>query len=114
MTVKRVLVTGVYGLIGGEVYLRLLSQPNRYQVYGLSRRRYPSDRSSRNRNLNIPDDRFFLSDMSDMGTMMEAMHGIDIVVHMAADPRQDAPCSDLRCATRHLRKFSHGFLGIFR
>jgi NAD+ dependent glucose-6-phosphate dehydrogenase len=91
MIVKKVLVTGVYGLIGGEVYLRLHAQPDRYQVYGLARRRYPSDRSSQDRNLNIPDNRFFLSDMSDLETLVQAMQGIDMVVHMAADPRQDAP-----------------------
>lgn len=91
MSVKKVLVTGVYGLIGGEVYQRLHAQPDRYQVFGLARRRYPSDRSSQTRNLDIPDDRFFLSDMGDLDTMVGAMQSIDTVVHMAADPRQDAP-----------------------
>ena len=91
MTIKKVLVTGVFGLIGGEVYLSLQAQPDLYQVYGLARRRYPSDRSSHTRNLDIQDDRFFLSDMSDLDTMIKAMQDIDIVVHMAADPRQDAP-----------------------
>ncbi len=91
MTVKKVLVTGVYGLIGGEVYLSLLAQPDLYDVYGLSRRRYPSDRSSMTRDLAIPDDHFFISDMSNLDEMVEAMQDIDIVIHMAADPRQDAP-----------------------
>lgn len=91
MAVKKVLVTGVYGLIGGEVYLRLDAQPERYDVYGLARRRYPSDRSSLSRHLDIPDEKFLLSDMSDLDDMVQAMQGMDAVIHMAADPRQDAP-----------------------
>lgn len=91
MSIKKVLITGVYGLIGGEIYLALEAQPERYLPYGLARRRFPSDRSSRNRNLNIPDERFFLSDLSDLDVLVHAMRGIDVVVHMAADPRQDAP-----------------------
>jgi nucleoside-diphosphate-sugar epimerase len=91
MAVKNVLITGVYGLIGGEVYRHLAAQPERYEVYGLSRRRVPSDRSSPNRNLNIPDDRFVLSNLTDLNVLVEAFEAIDVVVHMAADPRADAP-----------------------
>jgi len=91
MSITKVLVTGVYGLIGGQVYLALEAQPERYQVYGLARRRHPSERVSQSRELNIPDDRFFLSDLSDLEIVVQAMRGIDIVVHMAADPRMDAP-----------------------
>jgi NAD+ dependent glucose-6-phosphate dehydrogenase len=90
MSTKNVLITGVYGLIGGEVYLHLQAQPERYQVYGLARRRHPSERSSLSRRLNIPDEQFILSDMSDLDTLVDAMCGIDVVVHMAADPRLDA------------------------
>jgi nucleoside-diphosphate-sugar epimerase len=91
MAVKKVLITGVYGLIGGEVYLALKAQPERYEVYGLARRRVPSDRSSGDRNLNIPDERFVLSNLSDLDVLVDAMDEIDVVVHMAADPRIDAP-----------------------
>lgn len=91
MSIKNVLITGVYGLIGGEVYLALQSQPDRYRVYGLARRRHPSERSSQSRKLEIPDARFILSDMSDLDTLVAAMRDIDVVVHLAADPRADAP-----------------------
>ena len=91
MAVKHTLITGVYGLIGGAVYRHLVDQPAFYAVHGLSRRRVPSDRSSPNRNLNIPDDRFVLSNLTDLDVLVEAFQDIDVVVHMAADPRADAP-----------------------
>jgi len=91
MPTKSVLITGVYGLIGGEVYLALQDQSDRYLPYGLARRRVPSVRSSRTRDLSIPDERFILSDMSGLDLLVERMQGIDVVVHMAADPRIDAP-----------------------
>lgn len=91
MSIKKVLITGVYGLIGGEIYLALQAHPERYQVYGLARRRHPSERSSLARRLTIPDERFVLSDMSDLEALTDAMRDIDVVVHMAADPRAEAP-----------------------
>lgn len=91
MSLKNVLITGVYGLIGGEIYMAFDAQPERYRVHGLARRRFPSDRSSRDRNLNISDERFVLSDLSDLDVLVKAMAGIDVVVHMAADPRMNAP-----------------------
>jgi nucleoside-diphosphate-sugar epimerase len=98
MSPKKVLIIGVYGLIGGEIYMALTAgseesgaTPPRYDVYGLARRRHPSDRSSEDRNLNIPDDHFVLSDLGDLDVLVDAMQEIDVVVHMAADPRMDAP-----------------------
>jgi nucleoside-diphosphate-sugar epimerase len=91
MNANKVLITGVYGLIGGAVYRHLVDRPVRYTVHGLSRRRVPSDRSSPNRDLNIPDARFVLSNLSDLDVLVEAFQDIDVVVHMAADPRADAP-----------------------
>lgn len=86
----RVLVTGVFGLIAGEVYVRLQEQPERYQVHGMARRRRPSERAPRSRSLSVPDERFVLSDLSDLDLLVRAFQGIDVVVHMAADPRHDA------------------------
>jgi nucleoside-diphosphate-sugar epimerase len=88
---KSVLVTGAYGLIGGEVYLHLDAQPEVYAVHALARRRHPSVRSSMARKLHVPDERFTLSDLSDLEALVEGMTGIDVVVHLAAVPDSDAP-----------------------
>ena len=90
MPPKKVLVTGVYGLIAGEVYRRLQAQPERYDIYGLARRRHPSERAPGGRELHIPEERFFLADLTDLEGLEEAMQGVDVVVQMAADPRGDA------------------------
>lgn len=90
MAAKRVLITGVYGLIAGAAYRRLSALPERYEVYALARRRRPSDRAPRDVRLSIPDDRFCLADMSDLAVVERAFADMDVVVHMAADPRPDA------------------------
>ena len=89
MSPKKVLVTGVYGLIAGDIYSYLQSKPEQYEAYGLARRRYPSDRVEEGRNLDIPDDRFFLANLTDLEALERAMQGIDVVVQMAADPNAD-------------------------
>jgi NAD+ dependent glucose-6-phosphate dehydrogenase len=89
MTAKRVLITGVYGLIASAVYRRLTAMPERYEVYALARRAEPSERAT-STPLEIPKDRFFLTDMSDLSGVEKAFSGMDTVVHMAADPRPDA------------------------
>ena len=86
MPVKRVLVTGARGLIGGEVYRHLKEFPDQYDVYGLSRRRGSSERVADDRDLQIPEEKFILSDLSDLDQVAHALQGMDVVVHMAADP----------------------------
>ena len=88
---KNVLVTGAYGLIGGALYQHLDAQPERYSAYALARRRHPSERSSLSRKLDVPEKRFTLSDLSDLDLLVEAMTGIDVVVHLAAEPDSEAP-----------------------
>jgi nucleoside-diphosphate-sugar epimerase len=90
MPVRKVLVTGVYGLIGSVVYDRLSAQPEAYEVHGLARRRSPSDRVLPGKRIEVPVERFTQSDLSDLGVLEGAMEGIDTVVHMAADPRLEA------------------------
>ena len=87
---KRVLVTGVYGLIAGAVYEKLRAQPDVYDVHGLARRRVNSDRSAHDRKLEIPEDRFHLVDLEDLAGLERAVEGMDVVVQMAADPRPEA------------------------
>ena len=89
MQPRKVLVTGVYGLIAGAVYARLQEQPDEYDAYGLARRRHPSERVASGRQLRIPEGRFFLADLTDLEALEKAMQGMDTVVHMAADPRHD-------------------------
>ena len=83
---KKVMITGVYGLIAGAIYNHLQAQPEQYELYALARRRQDSERVAAGRVLDIPDDRFFLSDLTDLDVVTEALQGIDVVVHMAADP----------------------------
>ena len=86
MAKKRVMITGVYGLIAGAVYQHLIQSPDRYDVYGLARRRQDSDRVAEDRVLTVPNEKFVLSDMQDLEQVTEAMQGMDVVVHFAADP----------------------------
>ena len=45
MAPKKVLITGVFGLIAGAVYRHLRTQPDRYDLYGLARRSQLSERA---------------------------------------------------------------------
>ena len=84
MPPKKVLITGIYGLVGNVIYRKLLESPQAYDVYGLSRRRVASDRIQ---NVEVvPDDKFHLANLSDFGAVQRAVEGIDVIVHMAADP----------------------------
>lgn len=91
MAKKRVLITGVYGLVGSCIYQRLTAKVDQYEVYGLARRRKRSDRVAEEEAVEIPEDHFFVSDLSDMDVLEEAFTGIDTVIHMAADPNTEAP-----------------------
>ena len=91
MAPKKVLITGVYGLIAGALYERLAAQPQRYDTYGMGRRRHRSMRSGQERVLDIPAQRFTLADLSDAAAVRCCVAGMDVVVQMAADPRTEAP-----------------------
>ncbi|HCV24475.1 MAG TPA: NAD(P)-dependent oxidoreductase [Candidatus Latescibacteria bacterium] len=90
MTAKRVLITGTSGLIAGAAYRRLSALPEQFDVYALSRRRQASERAGEEGPPQIGDDRFFLADMADLDAVTEVFTGMDVVVHLAADPRPDA------------------------
>ena len=96
MPPKKILVTGVYGLIAGDVYAHFQEQPEKYDVYALARRRYPSDRAPDGRELNIPDDHFHLADLTDFDAILKAVTGMHTVVQMAADPRPEAAWEQIR------------------
>ena len=86
MTVKKILITGISGLVGSSAYLRLVKQPDKYQVYGLGRRRVLSERVPEGRSVDLPEERFFLADIAARDQVAAAVEGMDVVVHMAADP----------------------------
>jgi NAD+ dependent glucose-6-phosphate dehydrogenase len=89
MTPKRILITGAYGLIGNLLYTHLAAQPERYQPYGLARpEQIAAPEPQRQR---IPDEYLRIADLTDYQAVQRAVANIDTVVHLAADPRGDAP-----------------------
>ena len=82
----KVMITGVYGLIAGALYKHLAASPDKYDVYGLARRRQDSERVAEGEGVDVPEEKFTLSDMSDMDQLVKAFEGMDVVVHLAADP----------------------------
>jgi nucleoside-diphosphate-sugar epimerase len=90
MPSKRILITGVSGLVGGAVYRHLMASPDEYDVHGLSRRREPSNRVDAEGVLKVSEDRFHQSDLSDLKQLADVFGGFDCVVHMAAHPDPDA------------------------
>ena len=86
MTKKRVLVTGATGQIGYMTFKRLLDQPDLYDVHGVDVSPGPSVRVPPAWTLAIPEDRFTVCDLADFAAVQQAVDGMDIVVHLAADP----------------------------
>ena len=90
MAPKKVLVTGAYGLIAGAVYQSLSAQSDSYDIFALARRKVPSERAPRGRVLEIPDEKFHLADTTDLAAVDKAVAGMDVIIHLAADPRPEA------------------------
>lgn len=86
MAAKKIMITGVYGLIASAVYEHLVKQPEKYDVYAMARRRTSSSRAPEGRSLDIADEKFFIADLSDLNALRAVFEGMDCVVHMAADP----------------------------
>jgi len=85
----KVMITGVAGLIGNVLWKDLRRKPDKYDVYGLARRLQPSARLASGE---MDETRQWqLVDVADFDAMRRAIEGMDVVVHMAADPRGDAP-----------------------
>lgn len=88
---QKVLITGAYGLVGNVAYRRLASFPDRYDVYGMVRRRAASARLPEADLQSIPDARLRVADLTDFPAVQRAVEGMDAVVHLAATPDQSAP-----------------------
>lgn len=82
----KVLVTGAYGLIGNLVYAHLDTQPERYNLYGMARETDLAGRTSPIQARQIPETQLRPADLADFAAVQRAVEGIDIVVHLAADP----------------------------
>ena len=83
---KKILITGAHGLIGNLVYTHLASQPDQYDPYGMVRRSVPSIRAQSADFHPISADRLRIADLTDLAAVQRAVAGMDMVVHLAADP----------------------------
>jgi nucleoside-diphosphate-sugar epimerase len=81
-----VLITGATGQIGYMTFDRLRKQPERYDVYALDRKAGPSERVPGSWTLDIPGMRLTVADMAHFDEVQQAVQGMDVVVHLAADP----------------------------
>ena len=45
---------------------------------------------------NVPEDRFFQSDLSNIDELVKAFQGMDTIIHLAGDPNADATWESLR------------------
>jgi nucleoside-diphosphate-sugar epimerase len=86
-----VMITGVYGLIGWAVYKHLAAQRDKYAVCGLARRREPSVRVGAGERVALPEERFRLCDLGSVEAVARALEGMDVVVHLAANPDEFSP-----------------------
>lgn len=82
----RVLVTGVYGLIGNLVYGHLQTQADRYEAFGSGRRTVNSVRADAASLIHVPESHFRLADLGDMDAVQNAVRGMDAVLHIGAVP----------------------------
>ena len=86
MAAKKVMITGVSGIVGSSAYLVMRDAPDKYDLYGLGRRRVLSDRVKDKRAIDLPDDKHRVADIADLDAVLAAVEGMDVVVHLAADP----------------------------
>lgn len=91
MSQTSILVTGVHGLVGSCIYNYLTEKPEDYEVYGLDRSSQKSARVHVDELAEVPDNHFITSDMSEVEPLEESLQNIDTVIHMAADPNDQAP-----------------------
>src|ERR1700691_6654126 len=74
---KRVLVTGMSGLIGGVVRKQL---EGRYELVALNRRPVEEEEGVE----------CYQADIADLDAIVPAFHGVDSVVHLAAEASEDS------------------------
>lgn len=82
----KVLITGVYGLIGNLVYAHLIQRPELYDVYGLAKEATPSSRTESISFQALPEEKLSIADVSDFEAVRRAVEGVQVVIHLAGDP----------------------------
>ncbi|MBM3263916.1 MAG: NAD(P)-dependent oxidoreductase [candidate division Zixibacteria bacterium] len=91
----KVLITGVYGLIGNLAYRHLSGQKDQYDVYGSGRRAVHSNRIDDTSILPVPVDHFTKADLADADAVKSAIQGMDAVIHLGAVPDPGASFTDV-------------------
>ena len=79
MPQKKVLITGVSGIVGSSAYLQLRRSPEKYDLYGLGRRRVLSARVADARDIDLPEEKHFVCDIADFAAVRRAVEGMDVV-----------------------------------
>ncbi|MFA6294284.1 MAG: NAD(P)-dependent oxidoreductase, partial [Victivallales bacterium] len=85
MSQKKILITGIAGLIGRLSWKQLSRYPEKYDLYGMDRTLERS-RSSGNylEKDSIPPERVTLTDLTDYQKVLQAVTGMDTVIQLAA------------------------------
>lgn len=86
MAPKKVMITGISGIVGSSAYLLMRESPEKFELYGLGRRKVLSERVKDARAIDLPEDHHRVADIADFDAVRAALAGMDVVVHMAADP----------------------------
>ena len=74
---KKVMITGVTGLIGNALWRALRQYPDKYELYGLTRRYHASARIQSGELDQVPTDRWRLADLSEFDAVRRAFSGMD-------------------------------------
>lgn len=87
---KKILVTGASGFVGGLVYRHFFADAKNYETSALDRTSQPSPRVPKGREIQFPRDRFFCEDLARSQQLEDILKGVEIIAHLAAEPRIDA------------------------
>jgi nucleoside-diphosphate-sugar epimerase len=87
----RILVTGAAGFVGGLVYRHFARDAEHYRIFALDRSVDPSSRVREGTELRFPPGGLFREDLAASDRLDEVCRGIDVIAHLAGEPRLDAP-----------------------
>ena len=95
MAIKRVLITGAGGVLGGAVCRRFSEQLDRYDLWGIDCRQSPRDDLLPEWRPLIPTDRLRRANIADIDAVRQAVAGMEVVIHLAATPNPFAPWNEI-------------------